>query len=77
MNELTRTSREGELHLTQSKLCCLCIVGTRPEAIKMGPVIAKELNRSDWALPYVVTTGQHADVVEGALKDLEWFLRAG
>jgi len=34
----------------------------------MGPVIA-ELNRSDWAFPYVVTTGQHADVVEGALKD--------
>lgn len=34
----------------------------------MGPVIA-ELNRSDWAYAYVVTTGQHADVVEGALRD--------
>ncbi|MDP3553879.1 non-hydrolyzing UDP-N-acetylglucosamine 2-epimerase [Methylocystis sp.] len=56
------------LRPSKSKLCCLCIVGTRPEAIKMGPVIA-ELSRSDWAYPYVVTTGQHADVVEGALKD--------
>ncbi|WP_428384624.1 non-hydrolyzing UDP-N-acetylglucosamine 2-epimerase [Methylocystis sp.] len=34
----------------------------------MGPVIA-ELNRSDWAYPHVVTTGQHADVVEDALRD--------
>ncbi|RNJ51205.1 UDP-N-acetylglucosamine 2-epimerase (non-hydrolyzing) [Methylocystis hirsuta] len=67
MNELT-SLKKGEVRLTKSKLCCLCIVGTRPEAIKMGPVIA-ELNRSDWAFPYVVTTGQHADVVEGALKD--------
>ncbi|MGB5083748.1 MAG: UDP-N-acetylglucosamine 2-epimerase (non-hydrolyzing) [Methylocystis silviterrae] len=67
MNELT-SLKKGEIRLTKSKLCCLCIVGTRPEAIKMGPVIA-ELNRSDWAFPYVVTTGQHADVVEGALKD--------
>jgi len=67
MNELTNLMK-SESRLTKSKLCCLCIVGTRPEAIKMGPVIA-ELNRSDWAFPYVVTTGQHADVVEGALKD--------
>jgi len=67
MNELTNI-KKAELRLSKSKLCCLCIVGTRPEAIKMGPVIA-ELNRSDWAFPYVVTTGQHADVVEGALKD--------
>ncbi|MGJ0454783.1 MAG: non-hydrolyzing UDP-N-acetylglucosamine 2-epimerase [Methylocystis sp.] len=67
MNALTNLMK-AESRLTKSKLCCLCIVGTRPEAIKMGPVIA-ELNRSDWAFPYVVTTGQHADVVEGALKD--------
>ena len=67
MNELTRI-KKSELRPSQSKLCCLCIVGTRPEALKMGPVIA-ELSRSDWAYPYVVTTGQHADVVEGALQD--------
>lgn len=60
--------KKSEFRLSGSKLCCLCIVGTRPEAIKMGPVIA-ELNHSDWAFPYVVTTGQHADVVEGALRD--------
>ena len=42
--------------------------GDATRSIKMGPVIA-ELDRSDWAYPYVVTTGQHADVVEGALKE--------
>ncbi|HEY8125360.1 MAG TPA: UDP-N-acetylglucosamine 2-epimerase (non-hydrolyzing) [Methylocystis sp.] len=67
MNDLT-SIKKSDLRLNKSKLCCLCIVGTRPEAIKMGPIIA-ELSRSDWAFPYVVTTGQHADVVEGALKD--------
>lgn len=66
MNEPSNL-RKSELRLAQSKLCCLCIVGTRPEAIKMGPVIA-ELGRSNWAFPYVATTGQHADVVEGALR---------
>ncbi|WP_442756879.1 non-hydrolyzing UDP-N-acetylglucosamine 2-epimerase [Methylocystis sp. JAN1] len=50
-----------------SIVCCLCIVGTRPEAIKLAPVIAK-LKTSGWAFPYVVTTGQHADIVEGPLK---------
>ncbi|MFO1126166.1 MAG: UDP-N-acetylglucosamine 2-epimerase (non-hydrolyzing) [Methylocystis sp.] len=67
MYELSSTHRSSFLQ-NGSKICCLCIVGTRPEAIKMGPVIS-ELKRSDWAFPYVVTTGQHADVVEGALSD--------
>ncbi|MEF3365105.1 UDP-N-acetylglucosamine 2-epimerase (non-hydrolyzing) [Methylocystis sp. 9N] len=66
MNDLR--SQQQSNNKTKSKTCCLCIVGTRPEAIKMGPVIS-ELNRSDWAFPYVMTTGQHADVVEGTLKD--------
>ncbi|WP_424362062.1 non-hydrolyzing UDP-N-acetylglucosamine 2-epimerase [Methylocystis parvus] len=33
----------------------------------MGPVIAA-LKSSDWAVPYVVTTGQHADIVEEPLR---------
>lgn len=66
MNDLR--SQQQSNNNKKSKTCCLCIVGTRPEAIKMGPVIS-ELNRSDWAFPYVMTTGQHADVVEGTLRD--------
>lgn len=51
-----------------SRARCLCIVGTRPEAIKMAPVI-QALKASDWAFPYVVTTGQHAHLVEAPLKE--------
>lgn len=40
----------------------LIVVGTRPEAIKLVPVI-HALQRSRRIDPYVVTTGQHADLV--------------
>ena len=49
-------------------VACLCVIGTRPEAIKMAPVI-QALNASDWAYPYVVTSGQHADLVAAPLKE--------
>lgn len=55
-----------------AKLACLCIVGTRPEAIKMGPVI-QALKASDWAYPYVATSGQHADLVAEPLKEFGVF----
>ncbi|MGW2814093.1 non-hydrolyzing UDP-N-acetylglucosamine 2-epimerase [Streptomyces sp. NPDC001415] len=42
------------------------IVGTRPEAIKLAPVV-QELKRKRWALPVVVTTGQHGTVVTDTL----------
>ncbi|MFD0417949.1 non-hydrolyzing UDP-N-acetylglucosamine 2-epimerase [Streptomyces sp. NPDC127108] len=42
------------------------IVGTRPEAIKLAPVV-QELRRAPWALPLLVTTGQHGSVVRDTL----------
>lgn len=50
------------------RLSCLCVVGTRPEAIKMAPVIST-LKRSTWAHPFVVATGQHEDLVDAALAE--------
>jgi UDP-N-acetylglucosamine 2-epimerase (non-hydrolysing) len=45
---------------------CL-IVGTRPEAIKLAPVVAA-LRATDGALsPVIVTTGQHREMVDRAL----------
>ncbi len=38
------------------------VVGTRPEAIKLAPVILR-LDEATWAEPAVITTGQHDDVV--------------
>jgi UDP-N-acetylglucosamine 2-epimerase (non-hydrolysing) len=39
-----------------------CLVGTRPEAIKMAPVI-RELRRRDWAEVSVLSSAQHRDMV--------------
>jgi UDP-N-acetylglucosamine 2-epimerase (non-hydrolysing) len=66
MNEVSIGSR------SLGKTVCLCIVGTRPEAIKMGPVI-RALKASGWACPYVATSGQHADLVAEPLKEFGVF----
>ncbi|MFD8695478.1 non-hydrolyzing UDP-N-acetylglucosamine 2-epimerase [Kitasatospora purpeofusca] len=44
-----------------------CIVGTRPEAVKMAPVVL-ELRKQEWAEPLIVTTGQHGPVVGEVLS---------
>jgi UDP-N-acetylglucosamine 2-epimerase (non-hydrolysing) len=36
---------------------CACVIGTRPEAIKMAPVI-RRLWETSWATPIVIATGQ-------------------
>ncbi len=45
----------------------LVLMGTRPEAIKMFPVV-HALRRSTWFGPVVVTTGQHRDLVAPILE---------
>ncbi|MEU7256974.1 UDP-N-acetylglucosamine 2-epimerase (non-hydrolyzing) [Streptomyces rimosus] len=42
------------------------VVGTRPEAVKLAPVV-RELQRTHWAEPAVLTTGQHGTVVRNTL----------
>ncbi|HUI97067.1 MAG TPA: UDP-N-acetylglucosamine 2-epimerase (non-hydrolyzing) [Xanthobacteraceae bacterium] len=50
------------------RLRCACVVGTRPEVIKMAPVI-RRLGRTDWAAPVVVATGQQDGLLGQALAD--------
>ncbi|MBQ6919412.1 MAG: UDP-N-acetylglucosamine 2-epimerase (non-hydrolyzing), partial [Synergistaceae bacterium] len=45
-----------------------CIVGTRPEAIKMAPVIL-ELRKDSGIKVTVLATGQHTDMLRQALDD--------
>ncbi|RUL66407.1 UDP-N-acetylglucosamine 2-epimerase (non-hydrolyzing) [Dyella dinghuensis] len=45
----------------------LCIVGTRPEGIKMAPVIVA-LQREPWARVSVLTTAQHRDLLDQVLR---------
>ena len=49
---------------------CACIVGTRPEVIKMAPVI-RALGQTAWAQPVVIATGQQDDLLEQALSDFQ------
>lgn len=46
----------------------LCVVGTRPEAIKMAPVIRTLKKNSDFKTT-VLATGQHTDMLHQALSD--------
>ena len=44
----------------------LCSIGTRPEAIKMAPVV-ETLRAEPWAEVRVLATAQHRDVLGGTL----------
>ena len=52
------------------KRICVCVLGTRPEVIKMAPVIAA-LRASDWAQPFVVSIGQHAQLLDQAMAGFD------
>jgi UDP-N-acetylglucosamine 2-epimerase (non-hydrolysing) len=58
--------------------CIICIIGTRPEAIKMAPVV-KALRRRGFDAP-ILATAQHRELLDGVLSafDLapEWDLDA-
>ncbi len=45
----------------------MCVVGTRPEAIKMAPVILA-LRRSPWCECRVVSSGQHRELLDQVLE---------
>ncbi len=45
----------------------LCVVGTRPEAIKMAPVI-RALQQAPWARVRVLATAQHRDLLDQVLQ---------
>jgi UDP-N-acetylglucosamine 2-epimerase (non-hydrolysing) len=46
-----------------------CVIGTRPEAIKMAPVVLA-LKAAPWARCVVVATAQHRDLLDQMLKRL-------
>jgi UDP-N-acetylglucosamine 2-epimerase (non-hydrolysing) len=46
----------------------LCVLGTRPEAIKMAPVISAIAARPDEFVQVVCSTGQHREMVEDVLQ---------
>lgn len=53
---------------TAKRIRCACVVGTRPEVIKMVPVI-RRLRQTKWADPFIIATGQQDDLLIRALND--------
>ena len=51
-------------------LKALIVIGTRPEAIKMAPVI-KEMELSGWLKPCVVATAQHRHLLDQVLEEFD------
>jgi UDP-N-acetylglucosamine 2-epimerase (non-hydrolysing) len=47
----------------------LCVIGTRPEAIKLAPVVFA-IRRAGWANLIVVSTGQHRELLQQTLESL-------
>ena len=50
------------------KRTILCVVGTRPEAVKMAPVVLR-LRQAEGVRVRLVTTGQHRELLDKALED--------
>lgn len=50
----------------------MIVFGTRPEAIKMGPVIKELKKHTQWFDTIVVVTGQHREQLEQAMKAFEF-----
>lgn len=51
----------------KNKAKIICVVGTRPEAIKMAPVIL-DLKKQPWAHTLVLATAQHREMLDGPLS---------
>mgnify|MGYP002625349873 CR=1 FL=1 len=45
----------------------VCVVGTRPEAIKVAPVVLELRRYADQFETVLVSTGQHREMLEQAL----------
>ena len=63
-----KANRHGFLFENKpEKIRIICIVGTRPEAIKMAPIILK-LKQQAWADVIVVATAQHREMLDTVLS---------
>jgi UDP-N-acetylglucosamine 2-epimerase (non-hydrolysing) len=52
--------------MPSGRITVLCIIGTRPEAIKMAPVV-RTLQREPWASVRVFSTAQHREMLDPVL----------
>jgi UDP-N-acetylglucosamine 2-epimerase (non-hydrolysing) len=58
---------EKRMPRIEKTLTMLIVFGTRPEAIKLAPVV-REANRRGWANPLVCVTAQHREMLDQMLR---------
>src|SRR5438128_2342479 len=51
----------------EAAVTCLCIIGTRPEAIKMAPVVRALKGHAHRIVPVICSTGQHREMLDQVL----------
>ncbi len=54
--------------MTDKKITVACVLGTRPDAVKMAPVVQEFARHSDRARLVVVSTGQHREMLDQVLS---------
>ncbi len=59
--------RTEEEHFVEKKLKVLTVFGTRPEAIKMSPLVLELNKRQEQIDSYVAVTGQHREMLDQVL----------
>ena len=68
LSNLKRTNLDGSLWNGMSKSKVAIVFGTRPEAIKMAPVI-RAISESQVFAPVVISTGQHKEMLTQVLQE--------
>lgn len=54
--------------MTEKKITVACVLGTRPDAVKMAPVVQEFARHPDRARLVVVSTGQHREMLDQVLS---------
>jgi UDP-N-acetylglucosamine 2-epimerase (non-hydrolysing) len=67
--DLTAVFEQLRLQRADGKKLIGCAIGTRPEGIKMAPLLQQLARRSDAYFPVPVLTGQHPDVLHMLQED--------
>ena len=65
---MTRPDGPADVSPARERPTVMVVVGTRPEAIKMAPVVEALRRPGGPAQVHLVLTGQHTDLVDGALE---------
>jgi UDP-N-acetylglucosamine 2-epimerase (non-hydrolysing) len=68
--EQTKASDELELKMEKKHIRITAVVGTRPEAIKLAPVIWAARERKEQFHMSVVRTGQHRELLDPLMEEL-------